>query len=47
MTAARVILAHHGLLSAIPVFVPVVVLGAVFAIIIVLDRRRPNDDDEP
>ena len=45
MTAAREILAHHALLTAIPVFVPVVVLGAVFAVIVVVDRRRARDDD--
>lgn len=46
MSAARVILAHHMLLQALPVFVPVVVLGAVFAIIVVVDRRRSDDGEE-
>ena len=46
MTAAREILAHHPLLLALPAFVPVVILGAVFAVIVVVDRRRSDDRDE-
>ena len=46
MTAAREILAHHALLTALPVFIPVVVLGVVFAVIVVVDRRRSDDRDE-
>ena len=53
------ILAHHGLLLAIPVFAPAIAVAGVVIFVAVRDRRRksdathsetsgsPGDDDSP
>jgi hypothetical protein len=45
MTAAPdvVILAHHGLLLAIPAFVPAIIVAGVIAYVAVKDRRNRDE----
>jgi hypothetical protein len=45
MTAAPdvVILAHHGLLLAIPAFVPAVIVAGVIAYVAMKDRRNRDE----
>jgi hypothetical protein len=37
------ILAHHGLLLAIPAFAPAIAVAGVVIYVAVRDRRRPDD----
>jgi hypothetical protein len=43
MTSHVEILAHHGLLLAIPAFAPAIAVAGVVVYIAVRDRRRPSD----
>jgi hypothetical protein len=37
------ILAHHGLLLAIPAFVPAIAVVGVIVFVVIRDRRRPRE----